>query len=91
MKKINTTLYEHQHTDTHTDIGLRYLHREGVGGSREAAQISCTHLLYTTDAHVCAHKQKESRSVWQRRGEERKTGKKWKRKCKIIVRVTDVY
>lgn len=48
------------HTDIHTVTywGLRYLHREGVWGSREAAQISCTHLLNTTAAHTQTHTQK---------------------------------
>lgn len=50
-----TTVIQFKYRDkdvSQTDRGQKYLHREGVRGSREAAQISCTHLLNTTSAHT---------------------------------------
>ena len=53
------------HTNTHTNTRTHtrgYLHREGVGGSREAAQVGCTHLLYTADGthtHTCSRGERE--------------------------------
>ena len=55
-------------TQTFNDRGLRYLHREGVGGSREAAQISCTHLLNTTAAHAHTHTHAHTRTHKQKSG-----------------------
>lgn len=56
-----TTETSQTFVQTATRGGLRYLHREGVWGGREAAQISCTHLLNTTVAHTHTHRREDER------------------------------